>query len=41
MNFGYAHKFIGHKDTILLLYINQETINPKLMSCSLDGNIIF
>ena len=41
MNFGYAHKFIGHKDTLLLLYINQETINPKLMSCSLDGNIIF
>jgi WD40 repeat protein len=40
MNFGYEHKLTGHQDTISLLYISYDFIPHRLISCSLDGQII-
>lgn len=38
MNFGYLNKLEGHKESILYLTVNE---NNDLVSCSLDGQIIF
>lgn len=40
MSFGYAHKLVGHGDTIAGLHIYCETFRTCLISCSLDGSVM-
>ena len=40
MNYGYSHKLVGHKDTLIMIGVVEEGLGVKLVSCSVDGNIL-